>query len=106
MTRTGNGSIATDSMLPAEIPIAEAKARLSECIRRAEHGEVLFLTRRGKAAVALVSAKDAQQVVRLRRAGPEHGLASLAGGWEGSDELANVIAGRVRSRPRSSPPMK
>jgi prevent-host-death family protein len=85
-----------------EIPIAEAKAKLSECIRRAEGGEVLLLTRHGRAAVALVSAGDAQQMERLRAAGPEKGLAGLAGGWPGSDELADLIADHRRSKPRST----
>jgi len=89
-----------------EIPIAEAKARLSECIRRAERGEVLVLTRHGKAAVALVSAKDAEQVERLRAAGPEAGLAGLAGGWTGSDELVELILGHRRSKPRAGPRLK
>ena len=87
----------------SEIPIAEAKARLSECIRRAESGEVLVLTRHGKATVALVSAVDAEQLERLRAAGPEKGLAGLAGGWEGSDELVDLILDHRRSKPRAGP---
>ena len=86
-----------------EIPIAEAKAKLSECIRRAEGGEVLLLTRHGRAAVALISANDAEQVERLRAAGPEKGLAGLAGGWAGSDELVDLIGEPRRSKPRTTP---
>jgi prevent-host-death family protein len=86
-----------------EIPIAEAKAKLSECIRRAEGGEVILLTRHGRAAVALISASDAEQVERLRAAGPDKGLAGLAGGWPGSDELVDLIKEHRRSKPRSAP---
>ncbi|MER8481494.1 type II toxin-antitoxin system prevent-host-death family antitoxin [Mesorhizobium sp. M1322] len=36
------------------IPIAEAKARLSELVRRAEAGEEIVIIRRGKVAARLV----------------------------------------------------
>ena len=53
--------------------------------------------------MALVSAVDAEQVERLRAAGPEKGLAGLAGGWEGSDELVDLILDHRRSKPRAGP---
>ncbi len=90
------------SRTTTEIPIAEAKAKLAEYIRRAEGGEVLLLTRHGKAAVALISANDAEKVERLRAAGPEKGLAGLAGGWPGSDELAGLALEHRRSKPRTT----
>ena len=51
----------------------------------------VLVTRHGKPVVALVPAADVAQLARLRAAGPEKGLASLAGGWEGSEELAELI---------------
>lgn len=38
------------------IPITEAKAQLTELVRRAESGELVVLTRHGKPAVRLVPA--------------------------------------------------
>jgi prevent-host-death family protein len=65
------------------ISIAEAKAHLSVCIREAEQGESIMITRHGKPVAALVAASHLEQLERLRRAGPQGGLASLAG--DGTD---------------------
>ena len=83
------------------VPIAEAKATLSRWIRLAENGEPVVITRHGRPVAALVPAGDVEQLERLRAAGPEGGLASLAGGWEGSDELVRRIdeLGRRGRRP-------
>lgn len=78
------------------ISLAEAKATLSECIREVENGKALLITRHGKPVAALVRAKDLENFERLRKAGPEGGLASLAGGWEGSEELADLLNESVR----------
>ncbi len=40
------------------IPITEAKAQLTELVRRAENGETVVLTRHGKPAVRLVPAEQ------------------------------------------------
>jgi len=56
--------------------------------------------RRGKDVAAVVPAADVDQRRRLPAAGPEGGLAGLAGGWKGSDALANELASVKRSRPR------
>ncbi len=85
-----------------EISIAEAKARFSEWVRRAETGDVLVLRRHGKAVAALVPPEDVALLERLRAAGPEKGLASVAGGWEGSDELARALDRQRRTRPRAA----
>jgi prevent-host-death family protein len=63
-----------------EISVAEAKTQLSGCIRQVENGNSLLITRHGKAVAALVPAEDLQHLERLRKAGPEGGLASIAGG--------------------------
>ncbi len=82
------------------VPVADAKAHFAEVVRRAEAGEVVVLSRHGKAIAALVPAGDAHRLERLRAAGPEKGLASIAGGWNGSDELADLVGRPRRSRPR------
>lgn len=74
------------------LSVAEAKATLSERIREVQSGEPVVITRHGRAVAALVHFQDLQTLERLRAAGQEGGLASLAGGWEGSEELAHVIS--------------
>lgn len=55
----------------------EAKTQLSKLVKRAEAGEEIVITRRGKAAVRLVPE---------RRGG---GFASLAGAWRGQTQIAD-----------------
>lgn len=73
------------------VSLAEAKATLSECIREVEGGKSVLITRHGKPAAALVRPKDLEHLERLRKAGPKGGLVSLAGGWEGCDELVSLL---------------
>jgi len=80
------------------ISLAEAKAKLSECIQEAERGEPVVITRYGKPVAALVGAEELERLDRLRAAGPGAGLAGLAGGWEGSEELADALDRRSRDR--------
>ena len=49
-----------------QIPITEAKAHLTELVRRAEAGDEIVLTRHGKAAVRLVPVVPAVPRVRRR----------------------------------------
>lgn len=49
---------------------------------------------------ATVTATHIEQLERLRTAGPQHGLASLAGGWDGSEELVTHIEQSSRSEVR------
>lgn len=74
-----------------KLSVAEVKAKLSEQIREVEHGEPVLITRHGKAVAALVRAEDLETLERLRAAGPMGGLASIAGGWEGSEDLVRVL---------------
>jgi len=74
-----------------EVSLAEAKATLSECIREVEKGNMLVIKRHGKPVAALVQPQDLDNIVRLRKAGPEGGLSSLSGGWEGSEELVGIL---------------
>lgn len=73
------------------IAIADIKATLSEQIREVEKGEPILITRHGKAVAALVPAEDLEVLERLRAAGPEGGLASVAGGWEDSQNLVRML---------------
>ena len=84
------------------ISVAEAKAQLSKYIRAAEAGLPIVITRHGKPVVAVVKADDLDQLERLRKAGPQAGLAGLAGGWEGSDELVTAV---IEARGHGSRPI-
>ena len=72
MTTTGSMSSVT---------VADAKARFAACVRAAEQGGILMITKHGRPVAALVPAEDAEELKRLRSAGPSSGLAGLAGGW-------------------------
>lgn len=83
------------------LSVAEAKAGLSEAIREVEAGRTVVITRHGKPVAALVKPEDVARLELLRAAGPEQGLASVAGGWEGTDDLvSNVAAAARRGRRR------
>ena len=84
------------------LSVAEAKTHLSDYIRQVEHGNSILITRHGKPVAALVSAEALEHIERLRKAGPQAGLASLAGGWQNSEELIRAIAHTPRTRPRKS----
>jgi prevent-host-death family protein len=73
------------------LSVAEIKATLSEQIRKVERGETVLITRRGKTVAALVPAGEMETLERLRASGPEGGLASIAGGWESSEELVRIL---------------
>jgi len=85
------------------LSIVEAKTHLSDCIREVEQGESVLITRHGKAVAALVPAEILEHVERLKKAGPRGGLASLAGGWKGSEDLIRAIARAKRTKPRRHP---
>jgi prevent-host-death family protein len=89
--------------MPRRFTVAEAKARFAECLRDAEEGRSVIITRHGKKVAAVVSVIDFEQMERLRAAGPEAGLASLAGGWKGSDELFDAVARSRRTAGRRVP---
>jgi prevent-host-death family protein len=83
--------------------VAEIKATLSEQIREAEHGGTVLITRRGRPVAALVSTDELQRLRRLQSAGPEGGLASVAGGWKDSNELADLLDSSGRKGRRATP---
>jgi prevent-host-death family protein len=88
------------------ISVVEAKATFSECIRKVETGTALMITRHGKPVAALVSPDEIEHLERLRKAGPEKGLASVAGGWDDSEELADILEGSPRQGQRNVPEFK
>jgi prevent-host-death family protein len=81
------------------VSAARAKSQLAECLRKAEHGEPVIITRHGKAVAALVPvdrvAVDGRKPVRAGG-----GLAGLAGGWKGSEMLVKALRKTHRTRPR------
>lgn len=83
--------------------VADVKARFSEYIRAAEHGDPVVITRHGRAVAALVGSEELQTLERLRSAGPEGGLASVAGGWEDSDDLIRILETSPRVGSRNGP---
>ena len=85
------------------VSAARAKAEFAECIRKAEAGTAVVITRHGRAVAALVPVERLQQMERLRSAGPESGLAGLAGGWPGSAGLVDTLTGFRRSKVRRVP---
>ena len=87
------------------VTTSDAKARLSEWINVAANGQPVVITRHGKAVVAMVPIDDLEQLNRLRAAGPEAGLLSLAGGWEGSGDLVDGLDAMRRTPPRALPEM-
>lgn len=88
------------------ISVAEAKATFSECIRQVEGGSSVLITRHGKPVAALVRPSDLEHLERLRKAGPESGLASIAGGWKDSEELFAILDGSPRQGQRDVPDLE
>lgn len=86
-----------------KMSVAEAKARFSECIGLAEEGNPVVITRHGKSVAAVISVEDLKHVQNIRIAGPEQGLASLAGGWKNSDELVKILESSKRTKQRFVP---
>ncbi|MDZ7759132.1 MAG: type II toxin-antitoxin system Phd/YefM family antitoxin [Desulfovermiculus sp.] len=88
------------------ISVAEAKATFSDCIRKVEAGNTVLITRHGKPVAALVSPSDLEHLDRLRKAGPDSGLASIVGGWENSEELASILDASPRRGQRNTPDLE
>ncbi len=88
------------------ISVAEAKTKFSDCIRQVETGHPVLITRHGKPVAALVRPDDLEHIERLRKAGPESGLASLAGGWENAEELVAIIDESPRRGQRKIPDLE
>lgn len=89
--------------MPRSVPIADVKAHFADWVRAAESGDGVVITRHGKPVAGLVPAAAIERLARLEAAGPEKGLAGLAGGWQGSEELIERTAADRRTRPRKAP---
>ncbi len=74
-----------------EISLTKAKAHLSACIRTVETGEPIIIKKYGKPIVALVKIADFTHLNQSHQKSQEKGLVSIAGGWNGSEELANIL---------------
>jgi prevent-host-death family protein len=85
--------------------VSEVKAKFSHYVRAAEHGDSVVITRHGQAVAALVGPDELQTLERLRAAGPEGGLASVAGGWKDSDDLVRILETSSRAGSRNAPPL-
>lgn len=86
--------------------IAEAKAHFSQCVKSAEDGETVVITRYGRAAAAVVSAKYLAELEAAGSKGPgQRGLAALVGRFPDGAELASDVerAASHRTAPRKTP---
>lgn len=77
---------------------AEAKAHLAEALRAVESGETVTITRYGRPVAVLVPSEWADQLERLRAAGPGSGLGGLIGRYSDGDELADALDQVAASR--------
>jgi prevent-host-death family protein len=83
-----------------QMSVVEAKARFSEVLREVEAGWIVVIHRHGRDVAAVVSPGDFERLRRLQAAGPERGLASIAGGGKGCEDLADRIDAVRRSARR------
>jgi prevent-host-death family protein len=92
-------SFIQEARMARTVTAAQAKSQLAECIRKAESGEAVIITRHGKPVAVLVAADRMASIAgwRGRRGG---GLAALAGGWKGSEDFVRTLAKLRRSRLR------
>lgn len=63
------------------IPISEAKAQLTDLVRRAESGETVFLTRHGQEIVRLTPVKISADLKAKRLAAIRTAQAAVAGNF-------------------------
>ncbi len=89
--------------MTTKVTAAEAKAKFAECLRSAEKGDSVVITRHGKDVAVLISPERHLQVQRIEASRKPGGLAALAGGWEGSDELYRIVKRIRRTGPRAAP---
>jgi prevent-host-death family protein len=81
------------SKMTRQVTLAQIEEDVAACLRSAEGGDTVLVTRNGKPVVAMISARDTETPDRRQPPAPGRtGLAALAGGWEGSDELVERIA--------------
>lgn len=76
------------------IPLADAKAHLSELVAQAEAGEDVCITRRGKPVARLTSAEGAKKAVDLGA------LRALTGAMPEAEDSAGEFMRRLRDESR------
>jgi prevent-host-death family protein len=79
------------------VSIAEAKARFAECVREAEGGEPVAITRHGRVVAGVVSAEDLA-AVRAHRHGRSKGTLLELRRQTGMNEFVKELDGAVADR--------
>ena len=74
-----------------QVTLTRVRSSFSGFVRKAEAGEPVVITRYGEPVAAMISMTQMEQFQELSTE-PARGLASLAGGWEGSEELVERLA--------------
>ena len=92
--------------MATKIGATAAKAHFAECLRAAEKGDSVEITRHGKTVAVIVPPHALARLHGGEDAGPKAGLASLAGGWEGSEELVRILERIKRTRAKQRPAPK
>ena len=87
-----------------KLSAAQAKSQLADCLRKAENGEPVIITRHGKAVAALVG-MDRVALLGRRDKRSGAGLGGLVGGWKGSEDLVRALTKVRRTRPRRPIPL-
>jgi prevent-host-death family protein len=80
---------------------AEAKASFAVCLRSAETGTPLLVTRHGRPVAAIIGVDDWKHVQRLRAGKQPQGLAGLAGGRGWGPFVESVARVHEERRARS-----
>jgi len=81
------------------LSIAQAKDTFSEVINQAAFGhERVIICRHGKPVAAVAGLDEVEEPDRLRCSQSPGNLASIAGQWEGFDEIASTIDEAVALR--------
>jgi prevent-host-death family protein len=78
--------------------VAAAKAHFSECVKLAEAGQAVVITRHGKAVAAVVGTEELEELRRRRAEKSERGGLLALVDLEGMDELAEELEQVVAQR--------
>ncbi|NOY28076.1 MAG: type II toxin-antitoxin system Phd/YefM family antitoxin [Oligoflexia bacterium] len=86
------------------ISIAQAKATFSSCVKQAEAGEEVVITRHGRPVAAVVSMVELERLRQQNAGGKRGGLLSLVG-LDPDGEFTRALENGVlqRGQPRSTP---
>ena len=88
-------------MSASSISVAEAKARISELLAKSQHSHERFvITRRNKPVAALVSLED---LLMIEQQEERQGLASIAGQWQGFQEIKEAMGDIQELRKHGGP---